>query len=431
MINAFVEASTSGIFTFTLVVRRRMPFNSRNILYEASYGTVETVAHFLRHEKGCVHDVYAFDGRSVLGLALTSSKPGRIEIVRLLLQNGANPDVEDDFGLSFRAWVSQRIVLRTLAPDYIQALEGLLSISCIEALDLSYIHKIVLGILPINLSQALQKPIGHLLNAKSLTGCTPLIYAAWNGNVAAVRALIDAGADVNEVDLRGVNALHYAAISKAEGGPLCVDALLQAGSDYNASTWYGYSPLHTVTENDHVGNGRRLIDAGADIEAKTGTGSTPMTRAVVENAVGMIRCLYDAGASLESTNSDRDTALFVAIESHMKEAAVLLLSLGANAAHVNRKGRTLLHYAAVFLRFETMRTFTEVNVRGQDATARDQDGLTAPQLLEKRQPDAETRTAFAHLVQAWCRPKEADDGASDEEDRFHDAVEFVDGALTS
>ncbi|KAI1358912.1 hypothetical protein F5Y08DRAFT_94250 [Xylaria arbuscula] len=435
-VHAFVEASTSGIFIFTLVARQRIPCDYDEFLWKVSYGTVENIAHIVRKEKRSVCDVFDYDGRSALHLALWSGTPHSIEITRLLLQNGANPDQEDDYGLTFRMDAAERVMLRYNDPDYCCAVEAMLRLSYSEVLDLSYIHKIVVGIIPISLSQVLQEPVIHLLNAQTRTGCTPLMYAAQLGNVAAVRALIDAGAEIEEVDLVRRTALHHAVRSKKEDNLACVDALLQAGSDYKAVDRQGRTPLHLAAVRANVPIGRRLIIAGADLESRDYIDATPIWCAADHNFVGMIRCLYDAGASLESKNDQGRTPLLAAIMSDSLEAAALLFRLGANAACVNNRNGTLLQHVACYSSLKTMRTLTDVDVRGQKATAWNTSGRTAQYWLDRRQPDLELREAYADLARAWCRPEEADEVASDEEDAcgdedFHDAVEFVDGDNTN
>ncbi|KAI0506307.1 hypothetical protein F5B22DRAFT_624390 [Xylaria bambusicola] len=431
VMHAFVEASTSRMFSFTLVVRRRMPFKPGNILYESQLGSIKTLERVLADEKGCIQDVYDRDGCSALKFAMNSRNPEKMEIIKLLLQNGADPDREDDYGVSPRLFISRTIVSKRHLPGYNRAVEDLFPLSsCIEALELSYVHKIVLGLLPIRLANALQRPVIDLLNLKDRFGLTPLMYAALRGDVAAVSALVDAGAEVNESDVKGYTALHRAIVSEAEGNIDCVDSLLQAGADINAlATDFGWSCLHLAAEKDQVAIGRRLIDASANIEApNNSTGATPLWRAAFNGCVGMVRCLYDAGANLESPNIDGQTPLFGATQASSKEALVLLLRLGANAAHVDRKMRTLLHYTARSARLEMIPSLTDVGVRSQDATARDVDGLTAQQLLDKRQPGLETRAAFARLVQVWCSPDDgADDDSSTEEDCFYDAIEYLGG----
>ncbi|KAI1171883.1 ankyrin repeat-containing domain protein [Nemania sp. FL0916] len=430
VMHGLVEASMSGTFTFTLMTRRRVRFEEGNVTYEAQRGSAKSVGHMLRHDRGCLRDIANTDGRSVLHLALGTCNPESIEIMKLLLQHGADPDQEDDFGISPRLFASWIIVSKTSSAAYTRALEDLFPLSsCVEALELSYVHKIVLGLLPISLETALRNPVGDLLNAKDRSGRTPLMWAVKRVNVAAVRALLSAGAGVNEVDLSGYTALHWAVPSKSKESLACVDALLHAGANINAMARDGYSIMHCVAEYNQVVIGRRLIAAGADVNpANPISGSTPMHRAAYYNSVDMIRCLYDAGANLESENNGKVTPLFYAIERGAKEALALLLSLGANAAHVTNAMRTPLHHVALYTKLETMRSLTDAGVRDQDATARDRRGFTAQQWLDKRQPRPEMRAAFTHLSQVWCSAVEVvDDEVSDEEDCFYDALEDIRG----
>ncbi|MGL9757811.1 MAG: ankyrin repeat domain-containing protein [Wolbachia sp.] len=69
---------------------------------------------------------------------------------------------------------------------------------------------------------------------------TPLHNAAENGYANIVNALIKAGANVNEKDFHGCTALHVAARS---GHEKTVKVLLQAEEDVNAVDRYGRTPL--------------------------------------------------------------------------------------------------------------------------------------------------------------------------------------------
>ena len=62
-------------------------------------------------------------------------------------------------------------------------------------------------------------------------GETPLIRASHNGHLAAVAALLTAGADVRAVDASDSSSLHWAAM---RGHVECVTALLKAGADPHA-----------------------------------------------------------------------------------------------------------------------------------------------------------------------------------------------------
>jgi ankyrin repeat protein len=71
-------------------------------------------------------------------------------------------------------------------------------------------------------------------------GRTPLHYAAFDGNVSAVRALLRDGADPSVVDANGWTPLHAAAQTHS---PELVEVLLEHGAPVDAEDIYGNTPL--------------------------------------------------------------------------------------------------------------------------------------------------------------------------------------------
>jgi ankyrin repeat protein len=73
-----------------------------------------------------------------------------------------------------------------------------------------------------------------------IVGTRALMVAASHGNMDTVRALLDAGADVNAKDFTGWTALHAAAFN---GDPEIVQLLLEHGAVPGKARWYIRSPL--------------------------------------------------------------------------------------------------------------------------------------------------------------------------------------------
>jgi ankyrin repeat protein len=86
------------------------------------------------------------------------------------------------------------------------------------------------------------------------------------GHTTAVRALVDAGADVNAVD--DTRALHHAA---QHGHELTVRALVELGADVEAADTDGWQALHHAAENGHESTVRALVELGADVNAAGNT----------------------------------------------------------------------------------------------------------------------------------------------------------------
>jgi cytohesin len=103
--------------------------------------------------------------------------------------------------------------------------------------------------------------------------------AAYRGHIEIVRALIDAGADVNKVRDNGMTPL-FAAAYKGHGD--IVRALIDAGADVNKARDDGATPLFAAAQQGHVEIVRALIDAGADVNKARDVGETLLMRLVVE-----------------------------------------------------------------------------------------------------------------------------------------------------
>lgn len=88
-----------------------------------------------------------------------------------------------------------------------------------------------------------------------------LIQAVLDGDLAAVRRLVEAGADLNASDERGATPLHYAAC----GRPAVIQFLGRNGASPGARDAQGYSPLHVAYMRRDVECVRLLVGLGAEI----------------------------------------------------------------------------------------------------------------------------------------------------------------------
>lgn len=80
--------------------------------------------------------------------------------------------------------------------------------------------------------------------------------AAQNGHVEVIRALVEAGADVDAEDRDGDRAAHHAAFGDE---PAALRALAGAGADLSARNRRRQTPLHIAVNKGHLGVVRTLL----------------------------------------------------------------------------------------------------------------------------------------------------------------------------
>ena len=106
-----------------------------------------------------------------------------------------------------------------------------------------------------------------------LSGCPSTLHSPILSDVAAVKALLKAGADVNGRDGAGWTPLQRAA---EEGNAEVVTALLAGGADSEARRGrHDWTALHYAAWFGEADMVKALIEGGADVGAKDKEGKTP------------------------------------------------------------------------------------------------------------------------------------------------------------
>lgn len=162
-----------------------------------------------------------------------------------------------------------------------------------------------------------------------------LVDATMRHDVAAVRALLVQGVDVNAADGDGSTALHWAA---HHGDVELTQALLKAGASIKAITRIGaMTPLFMAAQNGNVVVIRALVAAGASASEANSNGTTVLMSAAASGSADAVTLLLERGANpntIDVTNGQ--TALMFAAARNSAAAIKVLLAHGADPQIMTR-----------------------------------------------------------------------------------------------
>jgi hypothetical protein len=144
-------------------------------------------------------------------------------------------------------------------------------------------------------------------DARQLRGCTPLGLAAFKGDIAKINALLGKGADINQLDRAGHTALHLAVLNERVE---VVRALLEAGAEVDITNQrFGFRPLHLSARKGNAGVSELLIRYGSDLDAQSLRGKTALHLAATNGHLAVVKILLKYLARVDICDSNNKTPL--------------------------------------------------------------------------------------------------------------------------
>ena len=134
--------------------------------------------------------------------------------------------------------------------------------------------------------------------------------AAQDGDMQAVKDLLDKGANVNAKDDTGKTVLHW--VAPARDNPEMVKVLVAKGADVNAKDNEGETALMIAASQSNPGILAELIEAGAEVNAQNNAGRTALMAAAFRANVEEIKILLAKGADLKLTDKKERIAFDIA-----------------------------------------------------------------------------------------------------------------------
>jgi len=308
-------------------------------------------------------------GETVL---MTAARAGNIEAVKVLLSHGADVNARENYrGQTALMWAAAE-----RHPDVVKVL-----------MEHGADWKIV------SLDRDTRMP--KLSAASSVTpmargGLTAFLFAAREGDIESGQAILDAGGDINQVDVDGTSGL---VVSIMNQHYTFAKFLLDRGADPNLADVKGRAALYAaidIRNEDYSAMPARkgddplpslevvkaLLDRGANPNARLtrnlpgrsgmdsgdtalNEGATPLMRAARAGDASVMRILLAKGADPKLTTRDGTTAFLFAAgvgyrdkntrgsESEALEAVQVALDQHPDISETNNNGETALHGAAL------------------------------------------------------------------------------------
>jgi len=276
---------------------------------------------------------------------------GQTEIVKLLLERGADASIGDNEN-------SQPIHNAAVA-GHMDVLEILLESGVdIDARDANGNTALIFSLI-YSQSETTDWLIdkGADLEISNNDNVNPLIYASLRGRLDVLKKITAGGADLNQQAQSGRTALTYAA---GNNHMEVAEYLLQSGADTEIPEEYGRTPLLWVArENGNAEMAALLITYGANVNARDRFGDTPLVLAAWRGFSGIVNLLLDSGAEVETTGNNGEELLNHSVEKGLGRLFSRLAESNIDLRMKSRYGSSLLQSAAQGGSVEIINTFIE------------------------------------------------------------------------
>jgi len=267
------------------------------VMYAAREGAVDAARALA--DSGANLDLSDPEGTTALIIAIIN---GHYDVAGVLIEKGANPNIADIKGMTpLYAAVDMHTIGDTFGRPYPPraVIDG--------SLDAARMLIKAGAKVDARLKAPIIKRVYDAGDARLGEGATPFMRAARKCDVAMMRILLDAKADVTLIQKSGNSPLM-----------LCAGAVSAGNSDDNPER---------VSEDEALAAIRLGIDAGVDVNAQNATGDTALHTAATSGGgqPAIIRLLVERGARLDVKNKAERTPLDAAARARQPNESVVAL----------------------------------------------------------------------------------------------------------
>jgi len=204
-----------------------------------------------------------------------------------------------------------------------------------------------LGYLPLNICAdskdsegvRLLIELGADINIHDSNGFTPLSCAAFSGDYKSACLLLNAGADVHNP---GKDCKHYVMAAAVTGGSLeTVRAIVEAGGDIEAKDCDNWTPIMYAVRHNDINMVRLLLELGSDPHAVADANINVVYIAASNGFIDILKIFLDLGMDIDTRDSNGNTGLLKAASYMDRDTVISLVKLGADPDAKNSAGEGL------------------------------------------------------------------------------------------
>jgi ankyrin repeat protein len=184
--------------------------------------------------------------------------------------------------------------------------------------------------------EAIRELVGAATTEATRSWC--LVHVAGRrGNLAALKILLELGADPNLLNTAGESPLWSTLLGLEDSGGrgeenvrLAVQALIDSGADVNRANPQGVTPLHGAAAVGNVTLLKQLIVAGATVDSVAKGNVTPLVAAARNGHISAARTLLEHGANVNVRFEEGHTLIQLCKNHNLSLMVNLLRTHGAS-----------------------------------------------------------------------------------------------------
>ena len=213
------------------------------------------------------------------------------------------------------------------------------------------------------------KDVRDELLAQGASTGVPLLDAAARGDLVKVKKLLESDRKAVEMqDSYGWTALHWAAVLHHRE---MVQHLLERGADPNVKDKRDLGPLYYVADEEEGGLVRLLVERGTKVSPEDETTISSLHRAIWAGNMDNVKLLLSKGADPKSAGASGYPYLHTAAGSGRLKIARLLISRGVDVNALDRRERKTPLHLAVRSKRNAREMIALLLANGADASIKD------------------------------------------------------------